>query len=308
MRNPPALRPAAGLLLAVSLLTACAERGGAGAAPPGPSSATPTGSADVALPAGEDTLVVQVADVGGFTTPEMLAGRLPIVSVYADGRVITQGPVPEMYPGPAWPNVQVQEVDEATVQQLAERALDAGIAETTDLGSPPLADATSTRFTLHTADRTVQREVYALRETAGVGGLPGEPGAGGLTEQQEEARAQLQDLLDELTDLSQTLYGEGQPPESYRPEAVAALAGPWTEPGDDLTHPEVPWPGPALPGEPVAPGVTCVTATGDQAQDVADAARDATTLTPWVGADGARWSITFRPLLPHESGCADLTD
>ncbi|MCZ2838786.1 hypothetical protein [Modestobacter sp. VKM Ac-2985] len=308
MRNPPALRPAVGLALATLLLTACAERGGTGAAPPGPSSETPTESETVSLPEGEDALVLQVADVGGFTTPEMLAARLPVLSVYADGRVITQGPVPDIYPAPAWPNVQVQQVDEATVQELAARALDAGIAETADLGSPPLADATSTRFTLDTAERTVQREVYALRETTGAGGLPGDPGAGGLTEEQEEARAQLRDLLDDLTDLSQTLYSEGQTPEQYSPETVAALARPWTEPNDDLTHAELPWPGPALPGEPIAPGVTCVTATGEEAQAVAEAARDANVLTPWVGADGARWSITFRPLLPHESGCADLTD
>jgi hypothetical protein len=299
VRNSPALRPAVGLALATLLLTACAEQGGTGAAPPGPSSETPTESETVSLPEGQEALVLQVADVGGFTTPEMLAARLPVVSVYADGRVITQGPVPAIYPGPAWPNVQVQHVDQATVQQLAARAMDAGIAETADLGSPPLADATSTRFTLVTDEGPVTREVYALRESVG---------AGGLTEEQEEARTALQDLLDDLTDLTQAVGAESEAPEPYTPEAVAALARPWTEPADELAHPELPWPGPALPGEPIAPEVTCVTATGEEAQALADVARDATTMTPWVGADGARWSITFRPLLPHESGCADLTD
>ena len=28
--------------------------------------------------------------------------------------------------------------------------------------------------------------------------------------------------------------------------------------------------------------------------------------TPWVTSDGARWTVTFRPLLPDESSCADL--
>lgn len=306
MQTSPARRPAVGLVLAVLLLTACAERAGTGAAPD-PSSETPTESEAVSLPDDPDALVLQVADVGGFTTPEMLAARLPTVSLYADGRMISQGPVPAIYPGPAWPNVQVRQVDQATVQELAGEALDAGIAETTDLGSPPLADATSTRFTLVTEEGPVTREVYALREATGAGGLPGEVGAGGLTEEQEEARAELQALLDELTDLAQTV-GEGGAPDSYTPEAVAALARPWTEPADDVVQPELSWPGPALPGEPIAPGVTCVTATGDEAQAVADAAREATTTTPWVGADGARWSITFRPLLPHEASCADLTD
>jgi hypothetical protein len=49
-----------------------------------------------------------------------------------------------------------------------------------------------------------------------------------------------------------------------------------------------------------------VTATGDQARAVLDAAASATQLTPWVSGDGTRWSVLFRPLLPDESGCADL--
>jgi hypothetical protein len=40
---------------------------------------------------------------------------------------------------------------------------------------------------------------------------------------------------------------------------------------------------------------------------VLDAAARATASTPWVTADGTRWSVTFRPLLPDETGCADLT-
>jgi hypothetical protein len=291
----PTLR-SAGLLLALLLLTACAEGGGTGTgAAPSPAPVPET----VSLPEAEDALVLQVEHTGGYVTPEMLAGRLPIASVYGDGRVITQGPVPAIYPGSAWPNLQVQQADRATVQELADRALAAGIDETTELGRPPIADAPSTRFTLVTDDGAITREVYALQEGAG---------AGGLTAEQETARSELQDLFSELTDLPATLGPDDAAPASYEPTAVAVLARPWTEPADELTHPKLPWPGPALPGEPIATGGTCVTATGDQAQAVADAAREATTLTPWVGADGVRWAITFRPLLPHESSCADLTD
>jgi hypothetical protein len=52
--------------------------------------------------------------------------------------------------------------------------------------------------------------------------------------------------------------------------------------------------------------VSCVSATGDQARALLDAAGSANSATPWVTADGTRWSVTFRPLLPDESGCADL--
>ena len=295
MRTSSTLRPAAGLALALLLLTACAERGDAGAAP----SPTGTTAGTATLPADDAALVLQVEHTGGFVTPETTVGRLPLVSVYADGRVVTQGPVAAIYPGPAWPNVQVHQADRATVQELADAALAAGVDGTADLGTPPLADAPSTRFTLVTDAGPVVREVYALQEGAGFGGL---------TAEQEDARAQLQALFDELSDLPLRLDPQGGAAVSYEPTAVAALARPWTDPGDGLSSAEVTWPGPALPGEPVGPDLGCVTATGEQATAVAEAARSATALTPWVGADGARWAVTFRPLLPGESSCADLGD
>jgi hypothetical protein len=40
---------------------------------------------------------------------------------------------------------------------------------------------------------------------------------------------------------------------------------------------------------------------------VLEAARGGNASTPWVTGDGSRWSVAFRPLLPDETGCADLT-
>jgi hypothetical protein len=291
-----AVVPAATLGL-VLLLSACAARGGAGAAP-----APTEPTASTTLPDDGGALVLQVTAVGGFVPPEMLAGRLPLVSVYADGRVISEGPTTAIYPGAAWPNVQLQQIDRGTVQTLADHALAAGVAETTDLGNPGIADAPTTRFTLTTADGTTVREVYALTEGAG--------SPSGLTDEQRAARAELADLLTELTDVPVTLGPEGQAPAPYEPTSVAALVRPWTAAEGDPTvgeQSELTWPGPALPGEAVAPDVTCVVATGDQARVVEDAARGATQLTPWSTGDGARWWVGFRPLLPHETGCADLT-
>jgi hypothetical protein len=255
----------------------------------------------VTLPA-DSSLVLRVEYVGGFVPPEMLAGRLPLASVYADGRVIVEGPVAAIYPGFAWPNVQVVDIGRDGVQELADRALAAGVAESDDLGMPPLADVPSTRFTLGTADGTYVREVYGLTETAGM------PDAG-LTPAQEAAREELSDLLALVTDVGHT-----EAPQPYTPAAVAALVRPWTASEDDVAMglaPEpVPWPGPELPGTPIGPlpDLGCVTATGDEATAVSAAARDANVLTPWLAADGSRWSVLFRPLLPDETGCADLLD
>ncbi len=267
---------AASLLAAALALAACAGGGGDAGAAPSPEP----------LPAG---LVLQVALTGGFTTPQELASRLPLASVYADGRVLTQGPQIAIWPSPALPNVQVQQVDQATVRGLVDRAVEAGVTATGDLGEPPLADVTTTRFTLVTAEGTAVREVYALAET------PDDT----VTAEQAAARARLRGLVEAITSVG----GESG---SYVPQTVAAVVQP--HPGGDPEHPQpdVAWPGPELPGAPLGAGVTCVSATGQQAADVLAAASSATALTPWVTADGSRWSIAFRPVLPHESGCADL--
>ncbi len=283
MRIPGALRPAVAVALLLGL-TGCAEHGD-GVVPP----------VTDATPAAEG-VVLQVENTGGFGTPSMLVGRLPVVSVYADGRVITEGPVPAIYPGPALPNLRVQQIGGEAVQDLVDRALAAGVAESDDLGTPPVADAPSTRFTLVTGSATHVREVYALWEFE-------EQADSGLTEAQRAARAELTDLLATLTD------GGGPASESYVPDAVAAVASHWVDPDDGLTQPERIWPGPTLPGEPLggAVDVGCATVTGQQAQAVLDAARTANAMTPWVTGNGTRWAVVFRPLLPDESGCADLT-
>ncbi|MCW2583991.1 MAG: hypothetical protein JWQ53_2781, partial [Klenkia sp.] len=74
------------------VLTACAEQ----------SSGTP--APRVQLPAGADDLVLQIAFTGGYVTPTTTVSRLPLVAVYRDGRVFSEGPVTAVHPGPAWPD------------------------------------------------------------------------------------------------------------------------------------------------------------------------------------------------------------
>src|SRR3954452_19107277 len=151
-------RSAAALVLLL-VLGACAQGsrddGGGG----------PAGS----YPYAPDDLVLQISWTGGFVTPQMLTGRLPLVSVYGDGRVITEGPVPAIHPGPALPNVQVARLGEDDVRDLVQQALDGGVGDTADLGSPPVADVPSTRFTVFTGLETITREVYALSVSDGDG-------------------------------------------------------------------------------------------------------------------------------------------
>src|SRR3954447_1347500 len=146
-RRPPGVttRPvrSAAAIAVLLVLTACASGGNDTEDPPGS-----------AGPYAPDDLVLRAEYTGGYTTPQLLAGRLPLVSVYGDGRVVTEGPVAAIYPGPALPNLQVRRIDAAQVRSLVDRAIDAGVGETGDLGTPPLADAPSTRFTVSTGLET----------------------------------------------------------------------------------------------------------------------------------------------------------
>jgi hypothetical protein len=301
---------AAALLLL--LAAGCATRAGGAASSP---SSSPIPSRPT--PAASDRLVLQVRHVGGFLPPGVAAASLPVVSIYGDGRVITQGPVPAIYPGFALPNVQVRRISTADVGRLVDRALAAGVRETTDLGRPGVMDAATTRITVATDSGTYVRDAYALAEARGdtrTGGGIGRPtgvAVNVLSPEQQAARAKLLDLVNALTDLEGTLgAGAVGPSAPYAPVAVAAVVRPWASVSrpQDPPQPERPWPGPALPGEPLAAGVgvTCVSASGGAATAVLTAARQANALTPWASADGRTWSVAFRPLLPHESGCADL--
>ena len=296
MRSSPT-RVVAGL--ALLLLAACVAGGERALTPEKAEEAVSSAPTD-RLP--EDaTVVLQVVDVGGYISDQVLAGRPPLVTVYADGRVITEGPVPAIWPPPALPNLQLHRVDEAGLRELLDRAVAAGLTETGDLGSPKVTDNPSTRFVLRKDGATATREAYAL----GYGAEPAEAGRNGLTDEQVAARDRLVTLLGELRDPAGTLGADRVTgPEPYEPEAVAGVVGPYYD--VDPPQPEQPWPGPDLPGVPRPYGVTCVAATGTQAQALLEAAASASAVTPWVSADGARWEVLLRPLLPHETGCADL--
>src|SRR3712207_5758527 len=128
---------------------------------------------------------------------------------------------------------------------------------------------------------TAVREVYALYELLD---------DGGLSPEQRTTRGELQALLDVVGSPGEALGAEG--PQPYEPDAVAAVVRPWTaDPDPELVQPEVPWPGPELPGEPLEErlSLSCVVARGDAAGAVRAAATGANVLTPWVADDGSRW-------------------
>ncbi|MFG1604536.1 hypothetical protein [Actinoplanes sp. NPDC049265] len=273
--------------LALIALSACA-RTDANGAPAGdaPSSNAPGTGGD---------LVLRMTSEGGFVPAERVVGRIPEVSVYADGRVITEGPVPAIYPGPAMPNLQVTTITREQVTALAQEAQAAGVRTGSDLGQPGVADAPNTRIDVIVDGTTQSVSVMALREAQ-----ENDPR---LTPEQRAARVKLVKFADKLRG-----YGTGPQSQPYRAAKVAALAQPYVRQNDGMPGEFTPvaWPGPALPGENLNPNVKigCVVADGPAVQAAATKGK-ANQQTPWTsGSDQFR--ITFRPLLPDENGCADL--
>jgi hypothetical protein len=285
------------------VLAGCAAPGaGAGPAPGGP----PAGTTTAGPTAGTGAPVLQVRRFGGLLPPAYGLAAVPAITVWADGRVIGEGPEPAIGPGPALPNLLERRIPSAQVRDMVDRAVAAGATGHADLGRPGIADATTTRIAVTTPRGTAVRDVYALQEGVPA---PGSPGPSGLTPEQGAARARLAAFVDRLTSGDQT-PGAGPLAGEWRPHAadrVAAVAGPRVADPRLRGAEARPWPGPALPGTPVGTtGADCVLASGPQARAVLDAARTASAGTPWTTADGREWQVLLRPLLPSESGCADL--
>jgi hypothetical protein len=274
----------------VLLLAACAQ------AQPDPSGSSDQGGARTNY--APDEVVLRIEQVGGFVPVQTIASRLPIVSVYGDGRVIAEGPVILIYPGPALPNILERRIGAPDLNRLVTMAVDAGVGTEADYGLPSVTDMPSTRFTVATDDGVRTSEVYALEVDEG------------LTAEQIETRSKLRDLQTALTDLPGTLGADAAGQETpYEPVTMAALASPFVDTEDGLTQDEIAWPGPALPGEALGTfaQLHCLAVTGDDLAAVLDAATQANQLTPWVW-EGQRFFVTFRPLLPEETSCTDLSE
>ena len=236
---------------------------------------------------GASEIVLRIGGHGGFVAPEMVATRLPEVTVYGDGRVITDRS-----------GLTVRTISADAVQRLVTLAIAAGVGGGADYGRPSIFDSPSTYFTVETDAGRLQSSVEGLTISDG------------LSASQLAARAPLADLRNRVVDLGATLGDDAGPETAYQPTAVAAVSRPWGEVA--AQQPERAWPGPALPGQPLPvialrgpDDLSCVDVTGADVPTALAEAGVASEGTPWTWA-GARYRVWLRPLLPEERGCRDL--
>ncbi len=246
-----------------------------------------------AVSAAPDALVLQVVRAGGFLPAGAAFRAVPSVSVYGDGRVVTQGAQIEVWPAPALPSVQVGRLEADDVRRLVAAGREL-VEAAEDYGQPPVADAPTTAVVVQDGAQRGVAAAVALEELSGE--VPAD--GGGLTAGQRAARERLSAYVRQVQDAA-----AAAPAQAYDGDGLAVLAEAY---GDAVATPELPpsevaWPGPAL-----GPG-TCVVVTGAEAGEVREAAAGASVETRWT-TGGQVLRLSFRPLLPHERTCEDVQE
>ena len=288
---------AASAIVIAACSVAASPRGTGSSTPPSgqPSvqpSSGPTGSPD---PSG---LILRTTMEGGFINPAAIRTRLPIVSVFADGRIITEGATPAIYPGPLVPPLIVRSVGATGATGILAAAKAAGLTGSDATYGPGLVpDASTTVVTVvHDGAQTVSRFGSLASDV-------GQPRASGPDAQVITATA---DLLARLAG-TDTFGGSGQPDQTYLPLGYQLFVSPGAPaPADpQLGRPPVSWPlatplasfGKAdeLGGDGARVGVVI----GSDAATLGPILTSASQITPFASG-GQQWTIAVKPLLPDE--------
>jgi hypothetical protein len=274
--------------LAAVLLAGCAGGSASPSPEPAPPEPAPPDDAQVRL---------RVTAVQALP-PAAVFGWLPSVVITLDGRVLSAGAVPAIFPGPLVNPVVERRITAsgwATIVAAARAAgLLGGIRDFTGGQMPPGSMATRLEI-------VADGRVYELLGDAGrvmqcittpCDPQPGSPEAFG-------------GFVSRLSDLPSWLGADIGPEGMSAPSGYAVLVGP---PPDDqgLAQPPRPWPfaaGFAAFGKPLADGSggRCGTLAEGDAAAVRGAFGTATQITRWRDpADGSFHGLAVRPLLPGD--------
>jgi hypothetical protein len=201
-------------------------------APPATATLPPAGTvASYRVPTDADQVVISAGYEGGFAPRGAVFAQTPLAVVTGDGRVLTSGPVPAIYPGPLLPNIQERTITPEAVQQLVAKADALGLLRDVEYArNDTVADAPDTYLDITVGGRTYRHRAYAL-------------GVDGGTEDPD--RQHLLTFVDALGDLSDTVGSAALGPERpFGPERYLVQATPVEPPtlGTGVAPRIVPWP------------------------------------------------------------------
>jgi hypothetical protein len=258
----------------------------------------PSGADGREHPTGADEFVVRVFAGGGFVPVQFHLTTSPSYTLLGDGTVVEPGAVTAIYPGPALTPLHARHIDEAAIQEILQRADDAGLLEgEIDYGEPGITDVETTTVTINVDGEQHVQSAYAL-------GFDDEEGGGNLTEEQREARQALRGFIESLAATDQPAS------EDYVPSEVIAYTLGIAEPDADVPQEPQDWPIATLPArESAETPFACVTITGDETTTLLAALAGANQATPWVVPGVAEpLSIVFRAVVPGDEPCEPEAD
>jgi hypothetical protein len=304
-------RPSRFLSVAVVAVLAAACSATASPAPPSPSlppdagpSASPVPSSDPSAPPA--SLLLKVTSEGGFINPAATLAALPIVTVYADGKIFSPAPVDAIAPGPLLPALNVRDVGPEGARSIFAAIRTVGLDKPA-AGEPGIpGDAGTDVFTV-----VIDGATTTSRFAGGGPGGPGGPGVGtgGITGGAPERAAAL-DLLNRLMDPAETWGASSAPETPYTPCGYRIFVGPPNaQPDPSAGSSAVAWPlatpldtfgTPAVPDRGIT-GLRQGVALGADAETLTPIVKRATTETTFTSA-GKSYALYVRPLLPDEAG------
>jgi hypothetical protein len=230
---------------------------------------------------------MRIERFGGMPPPEEALLRYPTVVLYADGRLVSLGPVDAIFPGPALPNLVVTRVSDEGIAQLLAWAADAGLAGPNRELGRPIPDADALRLVVAHPNGTHVTTVYQ----------------GGGDEAAIGAAMRFQDvLLNAGAWLDPSLVlATGQ----YEWEGLRIISQPddAIEQGTGIAPDVRDWPLASLAelGRPIFPDapMRCATVEGADLAALRPELERATELTLWL-SDDRLYSLRLRPLLPDD--------
>jgi hypothetical protein len=258
------------------------------------------GGTGITYPTGADQVVLRIEQSGGFVAFQYNLTRMPMLSLFGDGRFVTPGAQIEIYPGPALPALAQQRLTPEAIQLLIQAAIDAGLDADHSYTTMMVSDAPTTTFTLTIDGQTHTTDVYALDFDLG-------PASDMVKQDELQARKDLAAFQAKASDLSWLPAGSVTDEGMYEPTALRIFSGQY-QPDESLQQEPIAWP--LTPGlaefgdaaDNASAGMRCGTVAADAATTLLPLAEQANQLTPWT-SDGTRYGLWFRPLLPDESGC-----
>ena len=263
-------------------------------------SAIPPSSDPTAAPA---SLLLKVTSEGGFINPAATLAALPIVTVYADGKIFTPAPVDAIFPGPLLSGLNVRDVGPEGAKSILAAIRTAGLDKPAAGGPGIPGDAGTDVFTV-VVDGTTTTSRFS-------GNGPGGPGVGvgGISGGAPERTAAL-NLLNRLLDPAQTWGASSASETPYTPSGYRIFVGPANpQPDASAGSASVAWPlatpldafgTPAVPDRGIA-GLRQGVALGPDAETLTPILKSATTETTFTSG-GKSYTLYVRPLLPGEAG------